>query len=460
MRVAVVLVVGSLVLTACPVTPEPVDGGRPDSAVVERDAGVADASRPDAAAAPDAAVAQDAAVVLDAAVLPDAAVVLDAAVVPDAAVGGDAAVTLDAAVPDAAVPGPRCHQDAVVVDGGCGWPGPPLVEGFGAATVGGWQQGHDVVVVTSLLDNGPGSLREALDTAVGPRVIQFEVDGDILLASTLVVPSNVSVDGRGRDVRLVGKGFYLPGSDDVMVLNVTIADVVDDGFDGITIGDPTGGPSQRVVLDHVTFTHSNGGAAYVDEAIAVIFGSSDITLSWLRFVGWEKVLLAGNGDAPANVDGAITLTMHHWLARATGRRHPQARYGQFHLAYSFLDDWRMFSAPFLEPYPESFGAQAQDGARLLVDQVVFRRDVHTYDTLSTARQATRCESAGVLEGRRLTVHPAATSEIQLGVGCAAGQTVALPYVLTEHPDDVDALAGLVPRLESHAGATLQSAMAP
>ncbi|NOU27013.1 MAG: hypothetical protein HOO96_03820, partial [Polyangiaceae bacterium] len=132
----------------------------------------------------------------------------------------DAAATLDAGAPpvDAAVAqldAPSASDGDAEVDPPSG-PGLPFrIEGYGAGTVGGFAPGHDVVKVTSLLDDGPGTLREAIRGAKGPRVVLFEVDGDISLASPLLLPSDLTIDGRGHQVTLRKKGFVIPGTDQI-----------------------------------------------------------------------------------------------------------------------------------------------------------------------------------------------------------------------------------------------------
>ncbi|MFO0746016.1 MAG: hypothetical protein U1F43_10120 [Myxococcota bacterium] len=330
---------------------------------------------------------------------------------------------------------------------------PFAVEGFGAATVGGWQPGFDSYVVTSLDDSGPGTLRDGLDSSGGnPRVITFALDGTIALQNSLLVPSNLSIDGRGRRITITGKGLILVGSDDVILTNLTLQDVGPDSEDGVRIGDPSGA-SERVVLDHLSFiaTGGNGDSKKVDEAISVIFGSTDVTLQWLRFDGWEKVMLFGNGDAAPAVDAAMRVTVHHSLATRTGRRHPQARYGIFDFYADFWDDWHMFDWFFASNFPESFGMQSQDGAFVMAQSVLFRRSTGPYDVLSQADEATRCESGGRLEAVDLAVIPGGNATLKFGVGCPAVVTPwTRPYAATiEAPD-----AALQQRLESEAGATL------
>jgi pectate lyase len=330
-------------------------------------------------------------------------------------------------------------------------PGQPFpIEGFGAGTLGGWQPGHDVYHVTTLADDGAGSLREGTRTNGAPRVIRFDLDGDIALLSPLVLPSNLTIDGRARDVTLRGKGLVIPGSDQIILTGFALADVGPNSEDGVQIGHPTNGPSEWIVLDHLRFeqTGDGGDSTKVDEAISVLFGSRFITIAWCRFLRWEKVMLFGNGDAPAAVDSAIRATVHHNWAQGCGRRHPQARHGFYDFFDNFWDDWRMFGWFFESPYRESFGAQAQDGARILFENNLVRRDAHGDDVGSEANEVTRCETGGIIDERGTWIAPDSTAPLVRGVGCpAVGVPLARPYVAK-----VDAAgAGLRALLEAKTG---------
>lgn len=429
-----------LLLAACgtmpPASPTEDAGGPPrDGGTVTRaDAGTPDAGRADPDAGLDAGSAGD-----------DAGLALDAGA-PDA--GELDAGALDAGADDAGAD--DAGLDAGAIDAG---PRPDFpIEGFGRLTRGGWQPGFDEYVVTSLGDSGPGTLREGLNTATGPRIIRFAVDGTIALTASLLVPSNLTIDARGHAITLTGKGLILVGSDDVILINLAIQDVGPNSEDGLRIGDPTGGASERVVVDHCTFraTGSNGDSKNTDEAISVIFGSKDISLQWLRFDNWEKVLLVGNGDASQTVDSAITVSWHHSYAKATGRRHPQVRYGVVDEWNLFLDDWRMFDWLVASHFPESFGAQSQQDAKLRVENSLFKRANHTKDVGSTANDATRCETNGKLDGVGLVVTPDSSASLRFGVGCTGSTGWTRPYPATV--DAADAM--LRQRLETQAGNTL------
>lgn len=350
--------------------------------------------------------------------------------------GDGTSTTSDASATDAAVTD-ATNTDAVDSSAPPWVVGQPFpIEGFGAATKGGFQIGHDVYHVTSLADAGPGSLRTGLATNDAPRVIVFDLDGDIMLTSALVVPANVTIDGRGRRVTVRNKGFVVPGKSEVILVNLAIAGVSPDSEDGIQIGHPTNGPSEHVVIDHVAFlqTGSAGDSKNVDEAISVIFGSRFVTIAWCRFERWEKVMLFGNGDAPAVTDAAMRITVHHSYGLETGRRHPQARHGFFDFYDNEWDDWRMYGWVFESPYRESFGAQAQDGARLIVESQIFRRHAVAFDALSQADDATRCESGGVLDERGSWTPPDSTAPLVHGAGCPAlAAPLARPYTAIVDP---------------------------
>jgi hypothetical protein len=71
----------------------------------------------------------------------------------------------------------------------------PGAEGFGALSIG--RRGGDVYGLTNLNDSGPGSLRQGIRTATGPRTIVFSVSGNIALQSILYLDKpNITIAGQ------------------------------------------------------------------------------------------------------------------------------------------------------------------------------------------------------------------------------------------------------------------------
>ncbi|KAG7586887.1 Pectin lyase fold/virulence factor [Arabidopsis thaliana x Arabidopsis arenosa] len=90
-------------------------------------------------------------------------------------------------------------------------------EGFGRFSVGGLH--GDLYVVTSLADDGPGTLREG-GRSKEPLWIVFAVSGAISLNSYLSVSSYKTIDGRGQRIKLTGKGIRLKECEHIIICNL------------------------------------------------------------------------------------------------------------------------------------------------------------------------------------------------------------------------------------------------
>jgi pectate lyase len=118
-------------------------------------------------------------------------------------------------------------------------------------------------------------------------VLTFAASGAIALSSPLQIPSNVSLDGVGVDVTLLGKGLVVADVQDVIVSPVTVADTGPDSEDGVQIL-----RASDVVLDHVTFVqtgaNNNVSSRFVDEAVSVVLGTRAVTIEHCPFDHWKK----------------------------------------------------------------------------------------------------------------------------------------------------------------------------
>jgi hypothetical protein len=146
----------------------------------------------------------------------------------------------------------------------------PAYQGFGASTPGGADGA--VVRVTTLADDGPGSLREAL--ADGNRTIVFDVAGEIVLTDHLWVRGAfVTIDGLSAPapgITLKNFGLVIRGSrgaHDVIVRGLRVRNAAVDGIQ-VAYG------AYNVIVDHVS-VHGAG-----DGDIDITEDSHDVTVSW------------------------------------------------------------------------------------------------------------------------------------------------------------------------------------
>ncbi|MDR0541299.1 MAG: thrombospondin type 3 repeat-containing protein [Dysgonamonadaceae bacterium] len=126
----------------------------------------------------------------------------------------------------------------------------PGAQGGGAYSFGG--RGGKVIVVTSLEDSGPGTLREACEQG-GARIIVFNVAGIIRLKSPIIVRAPyITIAGQtapGDGVCIAGESIWI-NTHDVVVRHVrfrrgeTWVGRRDDSFGGNPVG--------NIMLDHLS----------------------------------------------------------------------------------------------------------------------------------------------------------------------------------------------------------------
>lgn len=226
-------------------------------------------------------------------------------------------------------------------------------EGYGRAATGGL--GGEVVTVTSAADAGPGTLRDALAHAGGPRWIRFASDMTVTLLSQIRVPGNVTIDARGHRVTLLDYGLGIYGSNNVIVTHLTIDGRLRTFSQAINVANY----STNVWIDHLDLSR------FSDRLLNVKNGSTDVTVSWVKFHDDDKVMLLNNitsKDLFANFerDKVARVTVHHCYFVNTVQRNPRAQFGTFHIFNNLLENWDF--------YGMSFSLQA----RALVEGNMFR----------------------------------------------------------------------------------------
>lgn len=127
----------------------------------------------------------------------------------------------------------------------------PGAEGGGQFSFGG--RGGKVITVTSLEDRGPGTLREACEETVGPRIVVFNVAGIIRIKTPIIVYAPyLTIAGQtapGDGVCVAGESFWV-NTHDVVVRHMrfrrgeTKVERRDDTFGGNPVG--------NIMIDHCT----------------------------------------------------------------------------------------------------------------------------------------------------------------------------------------------------------------
>lgn len=153
----------------------------------------------------------------------------------------------------------------------------PGAEGFGKFTTGG--RGGKVMIVSSLADDGEGSLRKAV-TAKGPRIVVFAVSGTIHLTTPLSIKGDITIAGHsapGDGICIADQPVGLGGNNIIIrYLRFRLGDRYqnkgmvpgsghDDAFSGMK--------RNNIIIDHCSFSWST------DECLSV-YGGDSTTLQW------------------------------------------------------------------------------------------------------------------------------------------------------------------------------------
>ena len=212
-------------------------------------------------------------------------------------------------------------------------------EGYGQNASGGL--GGRFVEVTSDKDAGPGTLRAVVTEASGPTWIRFASDMTIVLDSQIRVPSNITIDGRGKRITLIDDGLGVYGSSNVILTHLTI----DGRLTRLTQAVNVANGSKDVWVNHLDLSR------FSDRLLNVKNGSTDVTVSWNKFHDSNKVMLLNNITS-SNIfknyerDSIARVTQHHNYFLNTVQRNPRGQFGTFHLYNNLLEDWNLYGMSF------------------------------------------------------------------------------------------------------------------
>lgn len=199
--------------------------------------------------------------------------------------------------------------------GAASLPAFPGAEGFGAYAQGG--RGGRVYHVTTLEDDGPGSLREAVE-APGPRIVVFDVGGTIRLKKALLVTNpfitiaGQTAPGDGICLRDATLGIYA----DHVVIRYLRCRLGDQGKAGDAIGI---GRGHHIILDHCSAGWS------LDEVLSCSTREpslSEVTVQWCFITEALNPKNHSYGSLIRGCHGA-RFTYHHNLYAHNRGRNPR-----------------------------------------------------------------------------------------------------------------------------------------
>lgn len=189
----------------------------------------------------------------------------------------------------------------------------PGAEGWGRFASGG--RNGDVYAVTTLADDGPGSLRDALRSGTGGRTVVFRVSGTILLESELLLEtSRITVAGQtapGGGICLRRFPLRIRGVSDVIIrhLRIRVGDEAGRPVDGLEIRD-----ADRVVVDHCSVSWA------IDEALNTWHGTRNLTVQWCLIAEpLHRSVHRGPHGYAASLGGRRASYHHNLFAHAAGR---------------------------------------------------------------------------------------------------------------------------------------------
>jgi hypothetical protein len=219
----------------------------------------------------------------------------------------------------------------------------PGAEGGGMYSFGG--RGGKVFVVTNLNDSGPGSLREACESA-GPRIVVFNVAGIIHLQKPIYIEAPyITIDGHtapGDGICLADNGID-DNAHDVVIRYLRFRRGNPDIFNrhGVHYGSPIG----NIILDHIsaswgedqnidTYRHmyqpTNGGDTLKLPAV-------NVTIQWTIS---SEALNTYNHAFGGDWGGRNSGFHHNLFACNTGRNPSVAMTYDFNFVNNVLFNWR------------------------------------------------------------------------------------------------------------------------
>lgn len=198
----------------------------------------------------------------------------------------------------------------------------PGAEGFGRYTTGG-RRGN-VIHVTNLNDDGPGSLREAVKGSTRKTIV-FDVSGYIDLKSDLQIDANTTIAGQTAPGQGITLRYYTvqPHGNNIIIrfLRMRRSQVkdVNDGADAAWCRQ-----YKNIIIDHCSLSWS------IDE-VASFYDNRDFTMQWCTIgEGLNDPGHSKGAHSYGGIWGGKGASFHHNFIAHVQNRAPRfngARYG-------------------------------------------------------------------------------------------------------------------------------------
>ncbi|MBP9669934.1 hypothetical protein KBD75_00885 [Candidatus Woesebacteria bacterium] len=226
----------------------------------------------------------------------------------------------------------------------------PGAQGFGSESVGG--RGGKVIEVTNLNDSGPGSLRDAVETQSGPRIVVFTVGGVIQANSVIYVKNPfITIAGQtapGNGIVVKGSPFFIR-THDVIIRGMKMrigdqAGAKSSDRDGITVWGDSSHQVYNVIVDHNSITWA------VDENTSVYDESNNantVTFSWniIAEALYCSIHLDEDGTTGCHSMGMLiqspkgNISVHHNLFASNNDRNPAIQGGNVEVVNNVIYNW-------------------------------------------------------------------------------------------------------------------------